>query len=141
MSKIVAGGLHELDGGLLVTALGQLEKEFKRLLSEHGHPIHLPEQMAPQEGASPSSSSELHFLVSYPPEVLQKLQVIIAKLAGNAHYDRCIDAYQDIRGSICEESLQVSITPRGVHGLSMHIMKCADCFVVVVAGIGCELHG
>lgn len=117
------GGSHELDGGLLVTALGKLEKEFKRLLSEHGHPIDLPEQMAP-EGASPSSSSELNYLVSYPPEVLQKLQVIIARLAGNAHYDRCIDAYQDIRGSICEESLQAldvsymdNITPKSVNAI------------------------
>lgn len=115
--RILAGGSHELDGGLLVTALGKLEKEFKRLLSEHGHPIDLPEQMAP-EGASPSSSSELNYLVSYPPEVLQKLQVIIARLAGNAHYDRCIDAYQDIRGSICEESLQVSVTSYGAFGSS-----------------------
>jgi hypothetical protein len=129
---ILAGGSHELDGGLLVTALGQLEKEFKRLLSEHGHPIGLPEQMAPQEGASPSSSSELNYLVSYPPEVLQKLQVIIARLAGNAHYDRCIDAYQDIRGSICEESLQVSVKPYGAFGSLVNI-SC--CFITSTVGM------
>jgi len=107
---------------LLVTALGKLENEFKRLLSEHGQPIYLPEQVVPQEGASPSSSSELNYLFSFPPEVLQKLQVIIARLAGNAHYDRCIDAYQDIRGSICEESLQVSVTSYGFFDLLLSFL-------------------
>jgi hypothetical protein len=64
--------------------------------------------MAPREGESPTSSSELDYLVRYPPEVVQRLQVIITRLAGNAHYERCIDAYEETRGGLCDESLQVS---------------------------------
>lgn len=105
---LLAGEAHELDGGLLATALGKLEREFKRLLDEQSCSIHLPDQMAPREGESPTSSSELDYLVPYSPEVLQRLQVIITKLAGNAHYNRCIDAYQDARGALCDEGLQVS---------------------------------
>ncbi|KAG0561735.1 hypothetical protein KC19_9G087100 [Ceratodon purpureus] len=81
--------------------------------------------MTPQEGESPTSSSELDYLVRYPPEVLQRLQVIITKLAGNAHYNRCIDAYQEIRGGLCDESLQAlgvdymdNITPESVNAIS-----------------------
>lgn len=118
-----AGGAHELDGGLLVTALGKLEKEFKRLISEHSQPIELPEQMAPRESNSPPSS-ELDYLVSYPPQVLQKLQTIIEKLAGNVHYQRCVDAYQDTRLVLCEESLKAldvrymnNVTPKTVNSI------------------------
>lgn len=64
--------------------------------------------MESQEGESPTSSSELGYLVSFPPDVLEKLQAIIGKLVGNATYQRCIDAYVEERRVLCEESLQVS---------------------------------
>ena len=65
--------------------------------------------MEPQEGESPTSSSELDYLVGYPPEAVRRMQVIITKLAGTAHYNRCIEAYQETRGALCDESLQVSV--------------------------------
>jgi exocyst complex protein 7 len=102
-----AGGVHQLDGGLFVTTLGKLEKEFKRLLHEHSHRVELPEEMDSQ-GETPTSSSEIGYLVSYPPDVVEKLQAIIGKLVGHPNYQRCINAYQETRGALCEESLQVS---------------------------------
>ena len=106
----LAGGAHQLDGGLFVTALGKLEKEFKRLLHEHSHPIDLPDNMESQEGGTPTSSSELDYSFSYPPDVLEKLQGIIGKLVGHPNYQRCIDAYQETRRALCDESMQVSST-------------------------------
>ncbi|KAG0625152.1 hypothetical protein M758_2G031700 [Ceratodon purpureus] len=117
-----AGGAHQLDGGLFVTALGKLEKEFKRLLHEHSHPIDLPDNMESQEGGTPTSSSELDYSFSYPPDVLEKLQSIIGKLVGHPNYQRCIDAYQETRRALCDESMQAldlsyldDITPTSVN--------------------------
>ncbi|XP_073391583.1 exocyst complex component EXO70A1 [Physcomitrium patens] len=100
------GGTHEIDGGLLLTAFGKLEKEFKRLLHEHRHPISLPERIDNEVEESPSRNSEVDYLDSYTPEVLERLQAIISKLVGYPHYQRCMYAYQDVRSSLCEESLQ-----------------------------------
>lgn len=107
----IAGGSVSLDGGLLVAALGKLEKEFKRLLEENSHPIDLPHKMDPQEGESTSDEEDVEYLVSFPVSVQERLQAIIGKLVGHANYQRCVDAYQECRGALCEDSLQVSAWP------------------------------
>lgn len=101
----IAGGMF--DGDLLSVALNKLENEFKRLLAENSLPVSLPAKMGPQTEDAPFSSSELDYLYCFPPDVLQKLQAIIGRLAGSAHYQRCLDAYQESRSVQCRRSLEV----------------------------------
>lgn len=93
---------------MLEIALGKLEKEFRRLLAEESQPVQLPEHLAPQVEDGSSTSSELESFVIYSPAVLQRLQAIVAKLAGTDQYQRCVDAYQETRNAQCNLSLQVS---------------------------------
>ena len=95
------------DGDLLNVALGKLENEFKRLLEESSVPVRLPAMMGPQAEDTPFSSTELEYVFSFPSETLQKLQVIIARLVGSVHYQRCLDAYQESRITQCRRSLEV----------------------------------
>lgn len=76
-------------------------------MEENSHPVDLPDRMEPQEGDA-NSEEELDYLVTFPMEVQERLQAIIGKLVGHPNYQRCIDAYQECRGALCEESLQVS---------------------------------
>lgn len=94
------------DGDLLGVALGKLEKEFKRLLSENCLPVPLPSKMGPQTVDAPFSSFELEYIFSFPSEVLQKMQAIIGRLAGTDQYQRCLDAYQESRSVQCRRSLE-----------------------------------
>lgn len=95
------------DGDLRNVALSKLEDEFKRLLADNCLPVPIPAKMGPQTEDAPFSSFELEYLFSFPSEVLQKLQVIVARLVGSVHYQTCLDAYQESRSEQCRQSLEV----------------------------------
>lgn len=95
-----------LDGGLLSVALQKLEKEFKHLVVEHSLAVPLPEEVTAQTDDATYISAELE-LFTYPVEVMQKLQAIVARLAANNQHQGCVDKYQEIRSKLCEESLAV----------------------------------
>ena len=100
------GGRSELDGGLLSVALQKLEKEFKHLVLEHSLAVPLPEHVTAQTDDATYISSELE-VFTFPVEVMQKLQAIVARLGASNQHQGCVDKYQEIRSKLCEESLAV----------------------------------
>lgn len=96
----------KFNGDLLIVAQKKLENEFSRLLAENCLPVSLPTQMGPQTEDAPFSSTELEYLFGFPSEALQKLQVIITRLAGTEHYSRCLKEYQERRSAQCRQSLE-----------------------------------
>lgn len=88
-----------LDGGLLEVALDRLENEFRRLLTEFSVPLPLLSPAMPGEQPSIAPSP-------LPVAVIQKLQVILGRLAVYERLEKCISIYVEVRSSNVRASLQ-----------------------------------
>ncbi|XP_010548545.1 PREDICTED: exocyst complex component EXO70A1-like [Tarenaya hassleriana] len=88
-----------LDGGLLDLALDRLEKEFRRLLTDHSVPLPM---------AAPSSLGEQPCIAPspLPVAVIHKLQAILGRLRANNRLDKCISIYVEVRSGNVRASLQ-----------------------------------
>ncbi|KAL5559395.1 hypothetical protein UlMin_035606 [Ulmus minor] len=92
-----AEGKARLDGGLLEAALGKLENEFCRLLTEHSVPLPMSSSTGEQACIAPSP---------LPVAVIQKLQAILWRLIANDRLEKCISIYVEVRSSNVRASLQ-----------------------------------
>ncbi|KAL6873862.1 hypothetical protein ACP4OV_013944 [Aristida adscensionis] len=88
----------DLDGGLLAAALDMLQAEFCRLLAEHSAPLAMKEPGA----ADPATIAPPRV----PAAVVEKLGLILDRLAANGRLDACTAAYADARGQTVCASLR-----------------------------------
>jgi exocyst complex protein 7 len=90
----------DLDAGLLAAALDVLEAEFCRLLAEHSAPLAMPDPTSNNSKPAPITPPRI------PAAAVQKLSLVLDRLAANGRLEYCTAAYADARGETVSASLR-----------------------------------